>query len=1064
MFTALPPCPPPCDDATGANETTLPPQQFCFTTTTTGPVDHPGRMYDIELPINPGFAVESLQVDAISNPANIVWEVDDPDGERFRQSLTTFIEGRVPAAATVTITNPNAGVAQVCGVAEPMTIHIECVRLDQNPPNLIELIYNGGQDMIQNPAYNESPALNPPVSQGNYGFRLLSRQDDPGPFPGNQPANDALCTTNANRGWETNDIGRTFEIWGQDIVNGSDVTPTPRGTPVQEMTSDGPPPGGRSTIWQTFQAPSSGNFIIRVVHGARDAGENHRITLDNGDTDDAQNGDLIDDVTNNVIVVTNSAGSPGPWTTFDASIPLNAGSTYTLALSTNNPVAGARGGLFTDMRAYIDRPGVRATAVTDDETCVITTEETTNTTVCEFWQPRVTNGDITDWVNVATGETMTNAAFWAQVPAPGCCTSESGDGEGGSVSAGNLAFSHDICALVGGVRQTLHRYVITDQSGGVVAATIYGDDGAPVSVSDWTPGACGGDTAVVATSEEGCADGVRYTRIRYSTVNGNGLVLSTRDVYLNAAGVAVTTAPTNFELGACPAPAEFDTSILCDPGTGDPVIVVTTYSGAGVPSSNAYNIDGTPYAGSIAALVICSGATIESDPREMCDSGVTTFIRWFVLDNGEPTGATFDTNVDGSPYTPTGTVTLGRCAVAEAQVVETSELGCAGGVVWQRIRSALYDESGVPVAVVYHYADGNGTEQLVEPAGFNLGPCPSAADAGTANIVAVCSDVATDGVTTGPELLTNGKFDQSIGLGATSVAGPGWTTNYTVPSGGNLFSGAGAGAATWMYYDSTNRATAFNGSAPATLDPIGGGKAIGVNVGPSLTTPIIQWANVYLENGKSYSFECDAGIVFGPFGVSVAIDGVNQFPISAPGASGVWQHTKTTFTFTGTTGYHAVGIQSNNGTPGGNDHAFDNFSLHMIDDAVSPEVTTPVNYTEVVKAVIDQIVKTSGCHDDRRDKLVETLIAKTPPSPVSITGTVTHSRATAGGSTAANLASVTFTNVGTTDATVAGGAVSPGESVTFNAYFDNAAQAFVRLPAIAYVASATAILSISTQT
>jgi hypothetical protein len=475
----------PCPGETGCLE----PVSFHRTTTSTGPVEHPGRMYDITLPINPGFAVQSLQVDQVTNAANIVWEVDDPDGEAFRQNLTTFIEGRVPASATVTITNPNAGQI-ICGTATPMTVHIECVRLDEDPPDLIELIYNGGQDMILNPAYNETPPLNPPVSQGNYGYHLLSRQDDPGPFPGNPPANDVNCTNVANRGWETNDVGRTFEIWGQDVAGG--VTPTPRGTPIQEITSDGPSPGGRSTIWQTFQAPASANFIIRVVHGARDAGEQHRITLDNGDTNDAQNGTLINDVTNPPTVYGN------PWTQFNQTIPLIAGQTYTLALSTTNPVAGARGGLFTDMRAYIDRPDQRATAVTNDDTCSVTVDETTTACQDELWSPICDNGVIESWQNAETGEILANAAFWGQAPAPvpGPCPATAASGDGGSVAA-NLAYTYQVCSVIGGVRTTLQRQIVTDASGGVLADAFIGPDGGPVPTpTNYTIGSCT-DTAYV---------------------------------------------------------------------------------------------------------------------------------------------------------------------------------------------------------------------------------------------------------------------------------------------------------------------------------------------------------------------------------------------------------------------------------------------------------------------------------------------------------------------------------------------------------------------------------------
>jgi hypothetical protein len=596
------------------------PQQFCQTSTSTGPVEYPGRQYDLTLPINPGFAVESLQVDATTHAAGVTWNVDDPDGEAFREELTTFMEGRLPAAATVTITNPNAGVPQVCGPAAPMQVHIECLRLDQTPPNLIELVYNGGQDLIQNPAYNESPALNPPVSQGNYGFRLLSRQDDPGPFPGNQPANDALCTSVANQGWETNDQGRTFEIWGRDIVIGSNVTPTPRGTPVQEITSDGPPPGGISTIWQTFTAPSSGNFIIRLVHGARDPGEIHRITLDNGDTDDAQNGDLIDDTTTPASVTSN--GGPNPWTQFNQTIPLNGGSTYTLALSTTDPGPdnNARGGLFTDMRAYLDVPGERATAATDDETCVVTVEETTTNSICTFWQPSCDGGEITEWQRLDNGQTLTNAEFWAQVPTPECCQPEVQAAEGGGGSA-NLAVSDVVCATVGGIQQNAVRQVVLDPSGGQLSQLFLSTDGQSITPQTWTPGPC--------TTQRVLAD-----------------------------------------------------TVLCDvdPGNGATVEFLRKYvqtwspvAGTQITEVRDFALDGsgaryTP----VGDVRDCSQAVPGVDRLTLCDvhadGSVTSFVRQVITRNGAQTG-TLDTLPDGSAYTPTGLVT--DCDIAADPIATT---------------------------------------------------------------------------------------------------------------------------------------------------------------------------------------------------------------------------------------------------------------------------------------------------------------------------------------------------------------------------------------------------------
>lgn len=669
------------------------PIQFCFKQTSTGDVEHPGRQYDITLPINPGFAVQSLQVDAVTHAANLVWDVADPDGEQFRQALTNFIDARIPSAAVVTITNPNAGQV-ICGTAQPMTIHIECLRLDSNPPNLIELIYNGGEDLILNPAYNETPPLNPPVAQGPYGFHLLGRQDN-NVYPGNPPAARANCTNVANRGWETNDVGRTFEIWGQDQVAGQGVTPTPRGTPTQEITSDGPPPGGRSTIWQTFQAPANGMFKIRVVHGGRDAGEDHRITLSNGDVDDNQIGDLINDFQPNIPKVTTNGGTPAnPWTQFSQDIPLNGGSTYTLALSSTNPAGGARGGLFTDMRAYIDRPDLRATATVDDDTCVVTTEETTTTTTCEYWQPRCVRGEIVSWKNVADGEELSNAAFWGQIPAPGCCLPETAAGEGGSVSAGNLIYNYEVCGVVGGIRQTLTRVLITDQSGGVIGGSFLGADGAPVTpAAGWTVGACPavgrdvevqeiigcagnirytrrttltynnetgafvaqlvqyfddagtlvtdqptidnwvpGDCAAewTVTVEEGCANGIPINRKIRETVNNTNGGFTTLIYYIHADGTEDTLQPAGWTLGACPPAADQDTVILCDTDNDDAPVIVTVVYINGIPSSSFFNIDGTPFIGNPANLRNCAGGG--ADVPEI-DEYSTTYVP-MCFDNG----------------------------------------------------------------------------------------------------------------------------------------------------------------------------------------------------------------------------------------------------------------------------------------------------------------------------------------------------------------------------------------------------------------------------------------------
>lgn len=330
-----------------------------------------------------------------------------------------------------------------------------------------------------------------------------------------------------------------------------------------------------------------------------------------------------------------------------------------------------------------------------------------------------------------------------------------------------------------------------------------------------------------------------------------------------------------------------------------------------------------------------------------------------------------------------------------------------------------------------------------------------------------CEDVPQQSFITRPNLLRNGDMSQGQGVGASSVAGPGWTTSYTVPSGGNLFSGAGAGASTWMFYDASNMASVFNGGANPQLLPIGGGKAFGVNVGPNMAIPIIAWANIYLENDKRYRISADAGVVNFPYDVALQIDGVVITPLTAPAAVNTWTHTEDDFTFAGVTGFHTVSLNSNNTNPSGNDHAFDNFALTEISEEQTEDLTAVV-YTQAVRAVIDQIVQSYGCNDNRRDQILSSMlqllagVAAGTGQATSTVGVITRTVAAAAGNTAVSAWSVTFTNVGTTNATVGGQPLVPGQTVTFNGYFDEVSRQMVRLPAIAYVGSATAILHIAT--
>jgi hypothetical protein len=133
--------------------------------------------------------------------------------------------------------------------------------------------------------------------------------------------------------------------------------------------------------------------------------------------------------------------------------------------------------------------------------------------------------------------------------------------------------------------------------------------------------------------------------------------------YTTSAGANIVGATAlNVVPGACAISAkEADKFIKCDPATGETKVIVVTYSATFVPTSVAYNLDGSPYAGSIAALIECPDVELESDYEEFCDGGVD-FMRWYVKQNGTPTGQYFDTTIIGLPYTATPAAVVGACS------------------------------------------------------------------------------------------------------------------------------------------------------------------------------------------------------------------------------------------------------------------------------------------------------------------------------------------------------------------------------------------------------------------
>lgn len=184
-------------------------------------------------------------------------------------------------------------------------------------------------------------------------------------------------------------------------------------------------------------------------------------------------------------------------------------------------------------------------------------------------------------------------------------------------------------------------------------------------------------------------------------------------------------------------------------------------------------------------------------------------------------------------------------------------------------------------------------------------------------------------VTLGPELLANGNFEQSTGVGAASSIGPGWTTDY-VPCGPNLFA-APCGGGRYAFFD-TNGGQVTGNYPGSTNIPVIGSRSMAVNVSNVPNAAIVRWTNIPLVNGQTYRLRVSAAQFNNPFSVAVRInngvDGV--FAVTPPTALSQWQSTVTDFVYTGPTGNQTVSLNSNSTALGGNDHAFDNISLRTV--------------------------------------------------------------------------------------------------------------------------------------
>ena len=514
----------PCEQCQPAE-----PRTFYFTTSNTAPTDFPGRSYSGNLLIAPGRSVTALNIGGTNFPVGINWRILDLDGTDFASALQAAIQQRIPGS-TVTVTPP---ALDVCDPGlRPFAITIDCIDQDKAPTN-VDIVRDAGQDLILNPAFLR-PDGTPQFNPGQFGY--TTRQDNGG---------QVACTNVAGRGWQTNDPAGTFEQWGAGFLG---TTPTPRGTAIQEINSQ-----GENTIWQVITPPVDSNYTLRAFVGGRGVAEQWNIRLSTGDTGATGIGDLVN-ITQTAPPVGNTA-NPQPWTRIEQlDIPLLGGVQYTI--SAKGPSGrGSVGGLFTDLQLFSEEPAA-INSLTSDDTCINTRDVTTNTVVCEQWTPqRDGNCEIVAWEKLDTKEIMTHAAFFAQVPAPvGCYIAP--EGEDPEVTFGNLIHTYSVCSEGRGFQRTL----ITDNSGAAISESWTDSNGVAVGAPlNYTIGACP-DTSRQITESIVCADGVQA--IRRTVFQGGSEVSAT---YITADGVEVT--PTNWAPGPCVTDSvDVELLQLCDDG------------------------------------------------------------------------------------------------------------------------------------------------------------------------------------------------------------------------------------------------------------------------------------------------------------------------------------------------------------------------------------------------------------------------------------------------------------------------------------------------------------------
>ncbi|WP_163269019.1 hypothetical protein [Chelativorans alearense] len=214
------------------------------------------------------------------------------------------------------------------------------------------------------------------------------------------------------------------------------------------------------------------------------------------------------------------------------------------------------------------------------------------------------------------------------------------------------------------------------------------------------------------------ADGTVVPFLRHMVVDCEGNVLETHDTGLDGQDYVVD--PNGEVAAQAPGAPKCEALLLCDKvGTASTPFIrrICRDADGTIQPPEDTDLDGAAYQVQ-GAVGSCENGT-DLEMKVMCDGGTVSFLRWYVSQDGQPTGQFFDTDLDGVAYAPTAAVSVGPCPQdAECAPTPTTQLLYdirADGTVVPFLRHMVVDCEGNVIET--HDTGLDGQDYIVDPNG-----------------------------------------------------------------------------------------------------------------------------------------------------------------------------------------------------------------------------------------------------------------------------------------------------------------------------------------------------------